>query len=147
MYAQRVDFKETKFVEALELYTYRHGSVTYDNSKTVVKYKDGKTIIKRDNNLTVYNSNNEFLTSIDLNTRADISLYFRLTKALFLKNFSSLEDNFNIKKLPNKKYQFMPKGDTKKVIESIELYLKEDDSIKYFIINFTNGDHIEIKTL
>ena len=143
--SQTVNFKETKYVEALQLYTYRDGNVTYSDKSTVVRYADGKVITKRDNNLTVQNDKGELLTTINLNEKPDVALYFQLTKALFSKNFESLKDNFDIEKSKNK-YRFIPKGDTKKVIKDIELYLNSDESIKYFVINFTNMDTIKIET-
>lgn len=142
--AKTQDFKETKFVEALELYTYRDANISYDGTKTIVKYRDGKTITKVDNNLTVHNDKNELLTTIDLTKKLEIALYFRLTKALFSKNFDSLKENFEIEQ-KDKKYKFIPIDDTKEVVLDIELSLDEDDSVEFFIINFTNKDSITIE--
>ncbi|NEW61708.1 hypothetical protein GSY74_10460 [Sulfurovum sp. bin170] len=142
--SQTVNFKETKFVEALELYTYRDGNVSYDDVKTIVRYRDGKTITKVDNNLTVHGDDNELLTTINLNEKPEVALYFRLTKALFSKNFESLKENFKIEKR-DKKYQFEPTDDTKEVVSNIELSLKADESVDFFIINFTNRDTIKIE--
>lgn len=141
-----IDFKETKFIEAFELETYRYGTVTYELQKTIIGYKDGKTITKVGNTLTVHNEENELLTTIDLLKKPQISLYFRLTKALFSKNFDALKDNFDIKK-QNLKYLFTPKGDTAQVVNGIELLLKPDGSVVFFIIDFTNKDNIKIETL
>ena len=46
--AETISFSEGKFVESLELYTYRDGNVTYEKDKTTVAYKDGRTIIKNE---------------------------------------------------------------------------------------------------
>ena len=78
--------------------------------------------------------------------RLDISLYFRLTKALFSKDFESLKGNFEIKELKDKKYLFLPKDETKEVIKDIKLSLKSDDTPKEFTIDFENGDIIKIET-
>lgn len=48
MFAEIISFTEGKFVESLELYTYRDGNVTYEKDKTTVAYKDGRTIIKNE---------------------------------------------------------------------------------------------------
>jgi hypothetical protein len=145
IYAQTVNFKETKYVEALELYTYRDGNVSYDETKTIVRYQDGKTITKIDSNLTVHNQKNELLTTIDLNKKPEVALYFSLTKALFSKDFDGLKESFEIKKLKDKQYHFLPKGDTKRVVSRIELVLNQDDSINFFTIGFTNKDTIKIE--
>jgi len=145
LYSSSVNFKETKFVEALQLYTYRDGNVSYTNTETIVQYKDGKTITKRDNNLTVQDNKGKILTTIDLNKKPEVALYFQLTKALFSKDFDSLKDNFEIKKSKNE-YNLVPKGDTKKVIKDIALHLNIDNSVKFFIINFANMDTIKIET-
>lgn len=144
LHAQTQNFKETKFVEALELYTYRDGNISYDGTKTVVRYRDGKIITKVDSNLTVRNDKNEILTTIDLNKRVEVALYFRLSKALFSKNFNTLKENFDIEQ-KDKEYRFSPKDDTKEVISDIELSLKADNSVDFFIINFTNRDTIKIE--
>jgi hypothetical protein len=145
LYAQTVSFKETKFVEALELYTYRDGNVSYDDTKTVVRYHDGKVITKMDNNLTVENQDGKLLATINLNKKPEVALYFSLTKALFSKDFNALKESFEVKELKDKKYQFVPKGDTKEAVSGIELFLNQDDSIDFFMINFTNRDTIKIE--
>jgi len=145
LFAQTVSFHEEKFVEALELYTYRDGNVSYDENQTVISYKDGKIITKVDNTVTVQNKDRELLTTINLMEKPDIGLYFILTKALFLKDFTQLKENFNIKEFEKEKYQFVPKSDVKKVIENLELFLTKDESIDHFIIKFTNGDRIKIE--
>jgi len=142
--AQTINFKETKYVEALQLYTYRDGNVTYDESKTVVKYRDGKIITKRDNNLTVQNDKGKLLTTINLNEKPEVALYFQLTKALFSKNFDTLKDSFEVKQIKNQ-YEFVPKGETKNVIQNIELSMDNNNSVNFFVINFTNMDTIKIE--
>ena len=146
LFSQTVNFKETKYVDALQLYTYRDGNVTYNNNKTIVKYKDGKIITKIDNILTVHNDEGELLTTIKLSQKPELALYFKLTKALFSKNFDSLKDNFNIKEPKENEYEFIPKGDIKKAISNIKLSLKEDKTTKSFIINFENMDKVTIET-
>jgi len=146
LFSRSVDFKEGKYVEALDIFTYRDGNVSYTNQETTIHYKDGKTIVKRDNNLTVYKRNGELLTTIDLGKRVDVSLYFKLTKALFSKDFKSLEENFNLKEIEDKKYIFLPKDSIKNVIKDIKLTLNIDETPKEFTINFENGDIIKIET-
>jgi hypothetical protein len=146
LFCDTVSFKEGKYVEALDIFTYRDGNVSYSDEQTIIKYQDGKTITKKDNNLTVQNSNGELLTTIDLGKRVEISLYFKLTKALFLKDFKSLEENFEIKALSDRNYLFMPKDNIKNVIEEIRLTLNQDETPKEFSINFGNGDIIKIET-
>ncbi len=146
LFCDTVSFKEGKYIEALDIFTYRDGNVSYSEAETIIKYQDGKTISKMDNTLTVHNRNGELLTTIDLGKRVEISLYFRLTKALFLKDFKSLEENFEIKELKGKNYLFVPKDNIKNVIEGIKLTLNKDETPKEFSIDFGNGDIIKIET-
>ena len=146
LFSDTVNFKEGKYVEALDIFTYRDGNISYESNQTIIHYKDGKTIIKSDNNLTVHNKKGELLTTINLNERADISLYFRLTKALFSKDFESLKENFEIKELKDKKYLFNPKDEVKNIITTLELSLNSDETPKEFILNFNNGDIVKIET-
>lgn len=145
LFAQTISFTEGKFVDSLELYTYRDGNVTYAEDKTTVAYKDGRTIVKTDNNVTVYDDENEVLTTIDLLVRPEIGLYFSLTKALFQKDFELLKENFEIKKVDKNKFEFIPKDDVGKFIEKLELNLDKDDVVKILKLEFTNGDKIKIE--
>lgn len=146
LFADTVNFKEGKYVEALDIFTYRDGNVSYNEKQTVIQYQDGKIITKTDENLTVHSKEGELLTTIDLNERADISLYFRLTKALFSKDFEALKTNFEIKELKDKKYLFNPKDEVKNIIKLLKLSLNSDETPKEFTINFENGDIIKIET-
>jgi hypothetical protein len=143
--AEVISFTEGKFVESLELYTYRDGNVSYEKDKTTVSYKDGRTIVKNENNVTVYNDENEILTVINLIERPEIGLYFSLTKALFQKDFELLKENFKIEKIDKKTFEFNPKGDVEKFIEKLELNLDKDEVVKTLKLEFTNGDKIKIE--
>ena len=143
--AQTISFTEGKFVESLELYTYHDANITYEKDKTTVAYKDGRTIVKNENNVTVYDDENEVLTVINLLEKPEIGLYFSLTKALFQKDFESLKENFEIKKVKERLFEFMPKGDVEKFIEKLELYLDKEDKVEVLKLEFTNGDKIKIE--
>jgi len=145
LFAESVAFHEGKYVEALDLYTYRDGNVSYDANQTVVQYKDGKTITKSGDTLTVHNEKKELLTTIDLKTKPEIALYFSLTKALFLKDFKQLEENFEVKKIDKLAYLFKAKDDVKTVMNEISLSLAKDESVEFFVLKFTNGDKVKIE--
>ena len=146
LFSDTVHFREGKYVEAIDIFTYRDGNVSYTENQTIIHYEDGKTITKSDDNLTVHDKNGVLLTTINLGDRPDISLYFKLTKALFSKDFESLKSNFNIKELTHKKYLFLPHDETKKVVKDIKLSLNSDETPKEFTISFNNGDIIKIET-
>ena len=141
--ADTVSFKESRYIEAFDLFTYRDGNVTYNKSRIVVQYKDGKTILKEGNTLKVYDGK-KLITTINLLERADIALYFSLTKTLFLKDFKQLEEHFKIAK-KEQNYTFIPLDEIGKVIEKISLSLNRDKSIKGFTLYFKNGDKVEIE--
>jgi len=146
LYAQPIHFKEIKLIEALELETYREGSINYDEEKIIIRYKNGKIITKIGNTLTVHSQSNELLDTIDLNKHAKIAIYFRLTKALFFKDFKTLEKDFKITKTNKTNYIFMPHTDTKNIVNKIELSLNDNGFIKLFTIYFKNKDTIRIET-
>ena len=145
LFAQTISFTEGKYVESLDLYTYRDGNVSYEKDKTTVAYKDGRRIVKNENNVTVYDDDNEVLTTINLIERPEIGLYFSLTKALFQKDFDLLEENFKMEKIDAEKFEFLPKGDVEKFIEKLELSLGKDEKVKVLKLEFTNGDKIKIE--
>lgn len=142
--ADTVSFREGKYVEAIDLFTYRDGNVTYDENRTVVQYKDGKTILKEGNSVTVHDGD-KLLTTINLLERADVALYFSLTKALFLKDFKQLEEHFKVEKKDKQNYVFKPLDEVGEVMNKISLSLKKDESINDFILDFRNGDKIKIE--
>jgi len=144
MFAETISFKEEKFVESLELYTYRDGNVTYAQDKTTVAYKDGRTIVKNENNVTVYDDN-EVLTVISLVERPEVGLHFSLTKALFKKDFDLLKENFEMKQVRKGLFEFIPKGDVSNFIEKLELYLDKEDNVEALKLEFNNGDKIKIE--
>ncbi len=145
LFAQTVNFSEGKFVESLELYTYRDGNVSYEKDKITVSYDDGRTIVKAESNVTVYDEDHKVLTTIDLLERPEIGLYFSLTKALFQKDFELLKENFEMKKVEERKFEFIPKDDVEKFIEKLELALAKDESVAVLKLEFTNGDKIKIE--
>jgi len=145
LFAQTISFREGKFVDAIALYTYRDGNVTYDDNKTVIRYEDGKTITKVENIIEVKNEKNELLTTIDSTQKPEVELYFSLTKSLFEKDFEVLKENFKIKKIDKKHFFFQPQGEVANVIKKLELLLKEDERVEALILNFNNGDKIKIE--
>jgi len=145
IYSKTVEFVEGKYIEAFDLYTNRDGNVSFDANQTVISYKDGKRIVKIDNIIDVYNASNELLTTINVIEKPEVGLYFTLTKALFEKDFESLKNNFYIEKKDNTEYIFVSKDEVKNIMNNIKLFLKEDNSVSFFILNFTNGDKIKIE--
>ena len=143
--AETLNFTEGKFVESLELYTYRDGNVSYEKETTTVSYQDGRTIVKTENTVTVYDDNHEILTVINLMERPEIGLYFSLTKALFQKDFELLKENFEMKKVDEKTFEFNPKGDVERFIEKLELSLAKDNKVEVLKLEFTNGDKTKIE--
>ena len=49
-----------------------------------------------------------------------------------------------VKQIKNQ-YEFVPKGETKNVIQNIELSMDNNNSVNFFVINFTNMDTIKIE--
>ena len=144
--AQSIQFKESKFIEGLDLSTHRKGTVTYTKEKTVIQYQDGKMITKLDNILTVHNEERELLTSVNLDEKPHIALYFTLTKSLFSKDFNSLKEDFSITE-NNLEILLIAHKNIQKIISDIKVSLHKDETINFFIINFTNKDTIKIEAL
>lgn len=147
IFAKEIRFKETKFIDALEMEISREGILQYNKDNIIIHYSDGKTVVKNDQNLTVYNKKNEVLTVMDLNKKPSIAIYFQLTKILFLNKFQQLNTYFKVSELSKNRYRLMTKGEAERVISSIELVLNPDQTIHYFIINFTNMDTVKIEEI
>lgn len=140
------EFTEKRYIYALDKTTLFKGSVTLSEDTTIVRYTspEKKTLTQVGNTLTIEDEEKNTQV-IDLSKRMDMNLYFSFMRAIHKKDFSALKTYFEITKEKNT-YYLLPKSQVKRAIEKMEISLRGDE-MRSMVINFTNGDVIEIEAL
>ncbi len=146
LYAQG-EFIEKRYIYALDKTTVFKGTITLNNESTIVRYTspEKKVLTQEGDTLTIEEVESKKIQVIDLSKRIDMNLYFSFMRSIHKKDFTTLQNYFEMTKEKNT-YYLLPKGQVKRAIEKMEIVLRGDE-IQRMIINFKNGDVIEIETL
>jgi hypothetical protein len=141
------EFTEKRYIYALDKTTLFKGTIILNEDSTIVRYTspEKKVLTQVGNTLTIEEVESKKIQTIDLSKRMDMNLYFSFMRSIHKKDFSSLKNYFEMTKDKNT-YHLLPKGDAKRAIESMEIALRGDE-MRRMVINFTNGDVIEIEAL
>lgn len=141
------DFIEKRYIYALDKTTLFKGSITLGEDSTTVRYTspEKKILTQEGNTLTIEEVETKKIQTVDLSKRIDMNLYFSFMRSIHKKDFSSLKNYFEMTKEKNT-YHLLPKGQVKRAIEKMEIALRNDE-MQRMVINFTNGDVIEIEAL
>lgn len=141
------DFIEKRYIYALDKTTVFKGSITLSEGETVVRYTspEKKVLTQSGNTLTIEEVETKKIQTIDLAKRIDMNLYFSFMRSIHKKEFSALKNYFDVTREKNT-YYLLPKSQVKRAIEKMEIALRNDE-MQRMVINFTNGDVIEIEAL
>jgi hypothetical protein len=141
------DFTEKRYIYALDKTTLFKGSITLNDESTIVRYTspEKKVLTQVGNTLTIEEGDPKKTQVIDLSKRIDMNLYFSFMRSIHKKDFSSLQTYFEMTKEKNT-YHLLPKTQVKRAIEKMEITLHNDE-MERMVINFTNGDVIEIEAV
>ncbi len=141
------DFIEKRYIYALDKTTQFKGSITLSEESTVVNYTspEKKRLTQKGNTLTIEELEKNKTQVIDLSKRIDMNLYFSFMRSVHKKDFSGLKTYFDVTR-ENNTYHLLPKDQVKRAIEKMEIAVRNDEMRK-MVINFTNGDVIEIEAL
>jgi hypothetical protein len=141
------EFTEKRYIYALDKTTLFKGSITLNDDSTIVRYTspEKKVLTQMGNTLTIEEVESKKTQVIDLSKRIDMNLYFSFMRSIHKKDFSSLQNYFEMTKEKNV-YHLLPKSQVKRAIEKMEITLRGDE-MQRMVINFTNGDVIEIEAL
>jgi hypothetical protein len=141
------EFVEKRYVYALDKTTIFKGSMTMDDTKTVVNYThpEKKRLTQTGNTLTIDDLEAKSTQTVDLSKRLDMNMYFSFMRAVHKNDFSALKSYFDVTKEGNTLY-LLPKGQAKRAIKSMEIKMSGSDMEK-MTIDFVNGDMIAIQTL
>jgi len=141
------EFVEKRYIYALDKTTIFKGTMTMDESSTVVNYTspEKKRLTQNGNTLTIEDFDAKSTQTVDLSKRLDMNMYFSFMRSIHKNDFSALKSYFEVNKEGNTVY-LLPKGQVKRAIKSMEIKMSGSDMEK-MTIDFTNGDMIAIQTL
>jgi hypothetical protein len=141
------EFVEKRYIYALDKTTIFKGTMTIDESSTIVNYTspERKKLTQNGNTLTIEDLDAKSTQTVDLSKRLDMNMYFSFMRAIHKNDFSALKSYFEVTKEGNMVY-LEPKGQVKRAIKSMEIKMSGSEMDK-MTIDFTNGDVIAIQTL
>lgn len=144
LFSQKIDFKEIKYIYALDTHFDKRGTLDLENSQVTLHYKNSeKSIIYTDDNIQIITNNT--IETFTHEESVEYNLFFQLVLGIYTNNTIPLSENFTIKK-DDKTVTLLPKEYLSSVIKTIE-YEKDNDKLKYLKINFTNQDRITIEEM
>lgn len=142
--AQTINFKEVKYIYALDQELYKNGSIKIDDNTIILQYSNSSQIIKYDD-LFIHIINNDEIQKIPHNENIEYSVFFSLIKGIFQNNLTLLANSFTINKDKDKTI-LIPNEYLANAIEKIE-YKKQNKKLKFLRIFFLNQDSIKITQL
>ena len=141
VFAQTLSFKEERYIYAIDLSTYKKGTIEFQKNKMILSYHHSDEIMMYSNEtLTVSNATSHQV--IDLNKNIAIKMFFLLIEAIYLKKEETLGKFFTIKKR-NQVVTLLPKDFLKNHIHMIEY--KQNTKLDFLRIEFLNQDRIIIE--
>ena len=137
-------FKETRYIEVLDLEQYKYGEMSFVNDKLTISYKKPKqeTITYFKDRLEISYKNE--LKIYSFKKYPKLQYMGVLFKAILNKNYDSLDDFFDIKKEKNR-IILNSKSAISNIINSVEINtISKNNEI---IMNMSNQDKITIETI
>jgi len=143
LFSKTINFKESKYIEALDQSISKTGYITYKKDSIETSYKNsGEILIFKED--TLYIKDKEKSSEIDLNRDIGKKIYFTLLEAINTNDLSNLELYFEIKKEHNE-ILLKPKEIVANYLKNIKY--KKEKKLEYLHINMLNGDRITIEQI
>lgn len=141
LFSQTINFKETKYIDALDNEIKKTGYIHFGKDFIETSYiNDEEVLLFKDEFLYIKKANESI--EIDLNRDMAKKIYFTILEAIYLDDLTNLELYFEIKK-ENKKITLTPKSVVASYLKSIEF--KKDKKLEFLIIYMLNNDRIRIE--
>ncbi len=143
LFSQTINFKEEKYIEALETQTKKFGTIEFkeDSIKSTYKNSD-ETLLFKDE--TLYITKGSETQEIDLNRDMPKKIYFSVLEAIYLDDLSNLELYFEIEK-NNNLITLKPKSVVANYVKEIKF--KKTSKLDFLIIHMLNNDRIKIEQI
>ncbi len=142
LFSKEVHFNETKYIYALDNKFSKVGTLNIEDAKVTLHYKNSdKKVIYTDENIQIITSNTTEIYTHE--ESLEYNIFFQLVLGIYTNNTSQLGENFTLKQDKNL-VTLIPNEYLSSVIETIE-YEKNNNTLKFLKINFTNQDRITIE--
>jgi len=138
--AQKVEFTESNYINALDMTTSKKGSLNFLPNSVILQYhNENKIITFNEENITVSTKYDK--ETLEYNENVELALFFTLVNAIFRDDIDSLKEDFDV--IISKNITLIPNDYIANVIEKIQ-YKKNNSKLEYLKIYFTNENRIKI---
>lgn len=139
--AEPIKFKEEKFINAIQISTYRNGLMNINSMSIEIIYpKENKSFIFNKENIIEKKGNEEKILNYEENL--ELTIFSKIIRSIYQNETDELKEYFDIKN-ENKKIILIPNEYIANAINKIE-YKKNDSKLEFLKIHFTNEDWINI---
>ncbi|MEA1913677.1 MAG: hypothetical protein U9N30_00035 [Campylobacterota bacterium] len=145
LFAQ-INFKETRFMAALEIDRQLFGHLKFDDSKMIVTYTKPNQQIITYHNEKITILQDEELKTYTFEQYPQAQYMGLILKAIIQDNYLSLEELFT-HKVQDASIELDAKPVISSIMDSIVIYKKDPKSVKRIIIKLTNKDTINIEII
>lgn len=138
--AQRVEFTESNYINALNTTHTKKGSLDFLKNSVILKYNDeDKLTTFNEHNITISTKYDEEI--LEYQENIELAMFFTLVSAIFHNDIESLKEDFDV--IISDNITLIPNDYIANVIEKIQ-YKKKNSKLKFLKIYFTNENRIEI---
>lgn len=141
LFSKQIEFKEEKYINALNVSVYRNGILNINNDFIKVSYpQQNKSFTFNKDNIVEKNGNKENIITYEDNL--DLTIFSKVIESIYTNKVENIQEYFEIKKSDGNT-TLIPNEYIANVINKIE-YQKIDSKLKFLKIYFTNDDWINI---
>ena len=141
LFSNEIEFKEEKYISALNASVYRNGILNINNDFIKVSYpQQNKSFTFTKENIVTQNANKEEIITYEDNL--DLTIFSKVIDSIYTNKVENIKEYFQIKK-NNGITTLIPSEYVANVINKIE-YQKISSKLKFLKIYFTNDDWINI---
>ncbi|WP_419782609.1 hypothetical protein [Malaciobacter marinus] len=141
LFSNEIEFKEEKYIDALNTSVYRNGILNINKDFIKVAYpQQNKSFTFTKENIIEKNAKKENVITYEDNL--DLTIFSKIIESIYTNKVENIKEYFDIKK-SNKVTTLLPNEYVANVIDKIE-YQKIDSKLKFLKIYFTNNDWINI---
>jgi len=140
-FASNINFKEEKYVSALQTSVYKYGNINIQVNKIIVSYKNpNSSYIFYEDYFILKDKNKE--QKLNYDEKVELSLFYKLITLIYQDRQDDIQEFFQLKE-DDGNIILIPNEYISNTIEKIE-YKKEQNRLKFLKIYFKNEDYIKI---
>jgi len=140
-FASNINFKEEKYVSALQTSVYKYGNINIQANKIIVSYKNpNSSYIFYEDYFILKDKNKE--QKLNYDEKVELSLFYKLITLIYQDRQDDIQEFFQLKE-DDGNIILIPNEYISNTIDKIE-YKKEQNRLKFLKIYFKNEDYIKI---